>query len=468
MEDLVNIIDGRSTAGREMTTFNAADWLTSRGFRPGTAPGALNVGFTNAGTPHMEATLPGGTNFNWGNPADAARGGRTNSQGAFSPNLTQRYYRYDQGGILPPGTTLVQNDTGEPELVLNPEQQKNLASQGLDPNTLLHGTTQGAAPGPQPEGVSPDQPNYGMDFVRAMGFVPAAAGSTGVAGTSSVSKLIDMGDSVVGGLIDTGVNLGNMAISAAIAAGAASGSFGAAAPAAPVASQASSYGLQLLGNQGKTISSYWFGLAGILADAALAQANPFGMPRWLGYDYTAFAPQLGIQQAATTTLEKMGSDAIKNYFAKPGEGQMHGQAAGAPPGPVPGTPVPVGGPAMPGPGAAPAPPVSEPNIPAPPPEAATNMADAPPAPAAPSLLNTIMGYDQGGMLPPGGVGINMTNRPEPVLTPQQWEAMSNQQPAGREAPLVKIDAIYGMSPEDVASQIEAKQKLAMMRFAGRP
>jgi hypothetical protein len=33
---------------------------------------------------------------------------------------------------------------------------------------------------------------------------------------------------------------------------------------------------------------------------------------------------------------------------------------------------------------------------------------------------------------------------------------------------VKIDTIYGMSPEDVANKIEAKQKLAMMRYAGRP
>lgn len=32
----------------------------------------------------------------------------------------------------------------------------------------------------------------------------------------------------------------------------------------------------------------------------------------------------------------------------------------------------------------------------------------------------LMKFDQGGMLPPGGVGVNLTNKPEPVLTPDQW------------------------------------------------
>jgi hypothetical protein len=39
---------------------------------------------------------------------------------------------------------------------------------------------------------------------------------------------------------------------------------------------------------------------------------------------------------------------------------------------------------------------------------------------APMLGQTPLKFDQGGMLPPGGVGVNMTNKPEPVLTPDQW------------------------------------------------
>jgi len=103
VEDLVNMLQGQSTVGGKLTTFNAAEWLTSRGFMPGLAPGAFNVGFTNTGTPHMEATLPGGTNFNFGNNTDAAAGGRTSSMGAYSPNLEQKYHLPVVTGMMPNG-----------------------------------------------------------------------------------------------------------------------------------------------------------------------------------------------------------------------------------------------------------------------------------------------------------------------------------------------------------------------------
>jgi tape measure domain-containing protein len=103
IEDLINIIDGVSTAGRTMSTANAAEFLQSRGFMPGTAPGAFNVGF-NAN--HMQATLPGGTNFNYGSNAAAARRG-IGGTGAFDPALTQRYFRYAMGGdVRGPGSAM--------------------------------------------------------------------------------------------------------------------------------------------------------------------------------------------------------------------------------------------------------------------------------------------------------------------------------------------------------------------------
>ena len=77
-------------------------------------------------------------------------------------------------------------------------------------------------------------------------------------------------------------------------------------------------------------------------------------------------------------------------------------------------------------------------------------------------------YDQGGILEPGGTAVNLSTRPERVLTSEQWDAMNKVAARADSGPLVKIDAIYGMSPEDVANQIEAKQKLAAMRFTGRP
>jgi tape measure domain-containing protein len=92
VEDLVNMMDGLPTEGREMSTGNAASWLTSRGFLPTdeVVPGAFNVGFNDV---HMEATLPEGTPFNWGGDASAASGGVAGAVGAGDPSFTSRFYR---------------------------------------------------------------------------------------------------------------------------------------------------------------------------------------------------------------------------------------------------------------------------------------------------------------------------------------------------------------------------------------
>jgi TP901 family phage tail tape measure protein len=92
VEDLVNMMDGMPTAGRGMSTGNAAEWLTSRGFLPTDTPmpGTFQVGFNNT---HMEATLPGGTNFNWGGDASAASGGVAGAEGAWASGFTQQFYR---------------------------------------------------------------------------------------------------------------------------------------------------------------------------------------------------------------------------------------------------------------------------------------------------------------------------------------------------------------------------------------
>lgn len=90
VEDLVNLMDGRPTGGASMSTHNAAQWLTERGFLPGLGGlGDFRVGF-NSG--HMQATLPGGTPFNWGSDAAAARGG-VGGTGADDPAFTDHYYR---------------------------------------------------------------------------------------------------------------------------------------------------------------------------------------------------------------------------------------------------------------------------------------------------------------------------------------------------------------------------------------
>jgi TP901 family phage tail tape measure protein len=92
VEDLVNLMDGMPTAGRAMSTGNAAEWLTSRGFLPTDTPmpGTFQVGFNNT---HMEATLPEGTAFNWGGDASAASGGVAGATGAWAEGFTQQFYR---------------------------------------------------------------------------------------------------------------------------------------------------------------------------------------------------------------------------------------------------------------------------------------------------------------------------------------------------------------------------------------
>jgi tape measure domain-containing protein len=92
VEDLVNMMDGMPTAGREMATGNAAEWLMSRGFMPTDTPmpGTFQVGFN---ADHMEATLPEGTPFNWGGGESAASGGVAGATGAWASGFTQQFYR---------------------------------------------------------------------------------------------------------------------------------------------------------------------------------------------------------------------------------------------------------------------------------------------------------------------------------------------------------------------------------------
>ncbi|AIM40962.1 tape measure protein [Mycobacterium phage Squirty] len=90
VEDLVNILDGRPTGGRSLATGNADQWLTEHGFIKGMGgPGDFRVGFNAS---HMQATLPGGTPFNWGTDEAAARRG-IGGTGADDPAFTSHYYR---------------------------------------------------------------------------------------------------------------------------------------------------------------------------------------------------------------------------------------------------------------------------------------------------------------------------------------------------------------------------------------
>lgn len=113
IEDLINIMDGKPTEGRSMATGNAPEWLAARGFVPTDTPmpGTFQVGFFNdpsaPGGGHMQATLPDGTKWNWGDNASArlSAAGRGNSGAWDDPRFNRFYYRPVNGGMrnaLPP------------------------------------------------------------------------------------------------------------------------------------------------------------------------------------------------------------------------------------------------------------------------------------------------------------------------------------------------------------------------------
>jgi hypothetical protein len=326
----------------------------------------------------------------------------------------------------------------------------------------------------------------GQDFMQVMrtaGFVPSAAGQQTVAGTSSLAGLLNLGNQAVGGLIDAGASAAETAIS--VAGGVSSfgaGGQAAGAVAAPF--------IQMGAQEAKRAATYGFQLASIWADALMEQAFPFGAPRWLGYDYTKFMPNINVGALATTTTEKAIQQAMGGDKGQPGQqpggpvnpelmaGMAQGlaippfgqkppaQGAAAPPpglGPASGA---VGGPGAlqaginAGAGAGAAPTIAAPPPPPPP------TSPAPSQPSANAGIFSALGippFDEGGWMMPGQPGINLTNRPELVLSPQQLDAAnSSGYGRGDTYHITAVDA------EDVARQIDARKKLASMQYSGRP
>jgi hypothetical protein len=319
--------------------------------------------------------------------------------------------------------------------------------------------------------------DYGQEFVRSLGFIPASAGNTGVAGTSSLAGFIGMGNEVVGGLIDTGTTLAQMAVSAAITGAAAAGTFGAGAAAAPAASAAAGYGIQLLGNTAKRVSSYGFQMAGIGADALMEQMSPFGMPRWLGYDYGNFAPQIGLQEAALSTVEKMGADAIQKQMGGPGQQPVvpADPTAGvnmAPSGPAAG-----GSMQVPVPG----PPVMKGQV-----GPQNGVAGDGTVTFDPFGIRNPLGaggaggggswaqgghvgiYDNGGVLKPGELAFNASRTPESILTKQQWSAMAANASTGTRESAPLVQNLYAQDMQDAIRQLDKVKRRDMMQYSGRP
>jgi hypothetical protein len=222
VEDLVNMLDGRPTSGRSMSTGNAAEWLTSRGFLPGMGgPGDFRVGY-NGG--HMQATLPNGTPFNWGSDSAAARGG-VGGTGADDSSFTSHFYR---PATAPMGSTVPHNiySPANTDPALNnpvPQGGSQYAYGPAGPlptsfpgGPLGTGMPTAYAPTPQPQaapGWQPRPSGAGAGGGLLGGALSAAAGLFPGAGAGaqlamqlvqrSIQQLGEYGSIAASGLMDT-------------------------------------------------------------------------------------------------------------------------------------------------------------------------------------------------------------------------------------------------------------------------
>ena len=312
------------------------------------------------------------------------------------------------------------------------ELLKTMGFKGPDPNTLQHGTTQGQQPpgppiGPNGQPVGPDGQPIGNDgaqlppgMLRTEGFIPAAAGFSGKTGGGVVGGVVDLGAEAIKGVIDQAAQAAVTAIAAGVSAGAGAGSFGAGAAAGPAAGAAAQFAIGMGAEAAKRGVDYGAEMINIGIGAGTEILSPFGAPRWLSdVDPTAFVPRQGISAAFATTGEAINSG-IRQAF---GQGQQqHGAQAGQSPGPVPHQPGPPPGPA---PGPVPPPPgVGG--------AAGQTVQAAPSEPAQPipqgdgfNFVDIIKGgvFDNGGVLQPNSLGVNLSNRPEYVFTDSQWKTM---------------------------------------------
>ncbi|SHY14383.1 Gp22 [Mycobacteroides abscessus subsp. abscessus] len=217
VEDLVNLMDGRPTAGASMWTGNAAEWLTQRGFVPGMGgPGDFRVGFNPQ---HMQATLPGGTNINWGSNEMAARRG-IGGTGADDPAFTSHYYRPTTGGYSPvaPSVGVAPTPIPPPSPGYAPLADSALTNPGLTNPALTPGVPAaggwGGATGPA-QAWSPSSTRIG-------GVEPATgsgAGGVGITAGGTIDTAIGMAASAAdifapgaGQAAQTGIKLANRAI----------------------------------------------------------------------------------------------------------------------------------------------------------------------------------------------------------------------------------------------------------------
>lgn len=138
----------------------------------------------------------------------------------------------------------------------------------------------------------------------------------------------------------------------------------------------------------------------LAGDFGISEGLP-GIAKWLTQflGNLAFAPMLGalsaVSQAGNTASNTRGASGLIGMFAPPADNMLGGLLGNNQQG-----------------GLA--------NLFAPGAAAQPGAAAMGPTPLGGAVGLPLMKYDDGGMMPSGGMGINLTGKPEPVLTPDQW------------------------------------------------
>ena len=77
-------------------------------------------------------------------------------------------------------------------------------------------------------------------------------------------------------------------------------------------------------------------------------------------------------------------------------------------------------------------------------------------------------YDQGGVLPPGGTAVNLSTRPESVLTEQQWNTMRDATVSALGGGAGSTYNVYASDVDEAIRKLKSKERLAALQYTGRP
>ncbi|MHA3020133.1 hypothetical protein ACXPWS_07635 [Mycobacterium sp. BMJ-28] len=184
VEDLVNILDGKSTVGGSLWTGNASSVLPGMGFKPGMGgPGDFRVGYNEG---HMQATLPGGTNVNFGSTSAIQAGGLDGGAGAYDPSFTSHYFRPTAGpATIPPAVPSITATPSTPSPVdlYGPTNTDPGLSNPLPPPGSLPGGGSMLPGAGAPQGLMPGVPYQaqGIDY-QDPSWQPKGGGGIGITG----------------------------------------------------------------------------------------------------------------------------------------------------------------------------------------------------------------------------------------------------------------------------------------------